>query len=115
MTYWKEGDFDSRMGITGTFRNECSFHPGVGMIVKHCNVQAFSLRQDDNWDSRAVDVVFTCPECGYIDVFGVAISLEHYDKIQARLEEDSKKGMYNIEKTDIRVSTDSRKDNSLGV
>ncbi len=89
MKYWEDGDFKgSKLGMTAKFVPTCPFHTNIGMILKNCKALHFSLRGDDDWDSHALDVVMTCPECGYIDLFGVAISEEYHTKITEMVDHD---------------------------
>lgn len=65
----------------------CDFHPkckfcGTKLKLFSTNLLEFALdksKQDEK--SHALDVNFMCPSCGYIDIFGVAISEEHWGKI----------------------------------
>lgn len=85
MTHWKEGDWDSVVGLTADFIPMCPFHTKTQMFVNDCKALNFSLRHDKNYDSCAVDVVMACPTCGYIDIYGVAISREHRLAIRDKL------------------------------
>ena len=95
MNYWTEGDWDSDLGVTCNFDPVCPFHEKkkTSMVVNNCKLLNFSLREDEDWDSHALDVVFECPYCGYKDIFGVAISREHHQKVVAYVNDQREKGI----------------------
>ena len=69
----------------------CNFHPhciwcNIPMELFDIKLLRFSTYDgtpDEN--SNAIDVVLYCPECGHPDVFGVAISAEHGERIKNKL------------------------------
>lgn len=93
---WLDGEVlsESRWGMTDYWREapncilglECCFNPscpfdGAEMGFYVSKVHKFKINDGDH-DSHAIDMEFTCPECGYWTPFGVAISKEHYERIK---------------------------------
>jgi hypothetical protein len=96
LIYWTEGEPGDgvtapKLGVTCNFDPVCPFHPKKTMEIRDCKLLHFSLRMDDNWDSHALDVNFTCPICGYKDTFGVAVSEDHHTKVIGIVDEDREK------------------------
>lgn len=92
--YWVEGEFEkSKLGMTAKFAPTCPFHPRTLMYIKDCKLLNFSLRDDDVLDSNALDVVLGCPECGYIDIFGIAVSKEYRAQVREMVENDKKQNI----------------------
>ena len=79
------GDEDVTTGLKCLFTPQC----------RHCHVsmefwagKPLNFEINDGTGERnsyALDVTMWCPECGYLDLFGVPISKEHYEFIQKRL------------------------------
>lgn len=90
-------DQENMLGLQGNFIPYCPFHddkPTV-MTVNDCKALNFSLDQKpdhQDWGSHAIDVVLYCPYCGYVDIFGVAISAEHHKKIREMVERHRNEG-----------------------
>ena len=88
MQYWEETNDDSFMDLKCNFDFRCPFHGEESVMVIHdSKLFKFELDKDSGRDmSHAIDVVVRCPDCGYIDVYGVAVSNEHYGRIYERIE-----------------------------
>ena len=87
-TYWSETNDDSFMDLQCNFDFTCPFHgEGSTMVLHDSKLFKFNLDKDKERDlSHAIDVVVRCPDCGYIDIYGVAVSDEHYGRIYERIE-----------------------------
>ena len=88
---WVVSD-DTYMGLVAEFIPMCPYHEEEEMKFVESKLLKFALEYEGDPDSHAVDVVVMCPECGYTDVFGVAISKEHWDKVQGKITESVKEG-----------------------
>lgn len=81
MSVWEEDEL-SYSGL------KCNFHPHCiwcDIPMKLFDIKLLHFPTNDgtpNWNSNAIDVVMYCPECGYIDVFGVAISAKHGKEVK---------------------------------
>jgi len=105
--YWEaDTSMGSLLGIVSKFVPLCPFHPKIGMYVINCKVFNFSLRNDENLDSHAIDVALSCPECGYLEVFGVPITQKHYTKVVDTVREYREKGI-GVHETFERADRDS--------
>jgi len=79
------GDEDATFGLMCLFTPQCRFCD-VGMEFWLATPQKFAINDGtDKKNSHAVDIMMWCPECGHINLFGVAVSKEHYEFIQRRL------------------------------
>jgi len=84
MSVWEE----DKLSYSGL---KCNFHPrcffcDLPMELFDIKLLHFSIEDgtsDEN--SNAIDVVVHCPECGYTDIFGVAISAKHWEKVRNKL------------------------------
>lgn len=69
----------------------CNFHPrciwcDVPMELFDIKLLHFSTGDGTpDLNSNAIDVVMYCTKCGYIDVFGVAVSAEHGKRMKNKL------------------------------
>ena len=79
------GDDGITTGLKCLFTPQCKFCD-VGMQFWSVTPQKFAINDGTKEKkSHAMDIVIWCPECGYINIFGVAVSKEHYEFIQRRL------------------------------
>lgn len=79
------GDENVTTGLVCKFTPKCEFCD-VAMEFWSAKPAKFAINDGTNEkNSHALDVIMWCPECGYISLFGVAISKEHYDFIQRRI------------------------------
>lgn len=79
------GDESVTTGLVCLFVPKC-MHCGTNMEYWSSELRKFEINDDtDKKNSHALDIVMWCPECGHINLFGVAISKEHYEFIQRRL------------------------------
>lgn len=76
MTYWDEAD--TFMGLSCHFPMKCPMCQDT-MNLDNAKLFKFFLPNVKR-ESYAIDVVMGCPSCGMTDIFGVAISQEHYIK-----------------------------------
>lgn len=84
MSVWEE-DKLSYSGLKCNFRPRCIWCD-VPMELFDIKLLRFSTddgTSDEN--SNAIDVVLYCFECGYSDIFGVAISPEHGKKMKNKI------------------------------
>jgi len=82
MAVWTETE-DTYSGLEANFSPTCFFHPDTEMYlwdIKHLNFKMHEDQEDEPW-SFATDVVVHCPLCEYEDIYGVAISPEHHDRM----------------------------------
>ena len=84
MAVWTE-TAETYSGLEANFTPTCLFHPEVPTVmelfdIKHLNFKLHPDKEDEPW-SFATDVVVRCPHCGYEDIYGVAISPEHHDRM----------------------------------
>jgi len=89
MQYWEETTDDSFMDLRCNFPIICPFH-GEKTVMKLSDSKLFKffLQADTSRDeSHAIDVVCRCPDCGYMDIYGVAVSDEHYWRIYERIKD----------------------------
>ena len=89
MAVWEE-DASVFSGLRANFEPICLYHPKkpLEMFVfdtKLLNFKLHSDRPEEPW-SFATDVVLQCPYCGYQDVYGVAISPKHHDRMWKKIE-----------------------------
>jgi hypothetical protein len=90
------GDDESCVGLRCLFIPKCEFC-GTSMIVWCCKPIKFKINDGgDTPNSHAVDVEMWCPECGYWEAFGVAVSKEHYEDVSGFIREHPKKTYYRI-------------------
>ena len=79
------GDESSTTGLRCLFTPQCRFC-NVGMEFWNAIPRNFAINDGTGKkNAHAVDILTWCPECGSIDLFGVAVSKEHYEFIQRRL------------------------------
>ena len=79
------GDESSTTGLRCLFTPQCRFC-NVGMEFWNAVPQRFAINDGTGKkNAHAVDILTRCPKCGNTDLFGVAISKEHYEHIQRRL------------------------------
>ena len=68
------------------FRADCQFRPecdfcGIPLIVHKTMPKCMKLnKEDETHFGHALDVIFSCPECGGAEIFGVALSEEEYGR-----------------------------------
>ena len=74
---------DCLMGLKSDHEFSCLFC-GTKMVIHNAKLMAFSLTDSEEKDSKAIDVVLTCMGCGYVDIYGVAISEEHWAKTEKK-------------------------------
>jgi len=79
MGCWQE-DPTAKFGLRCTFHPKCPFCK-TPLRVLTTNLLDFKLDEEQEINSHALDVDFMCPACGYLDIFGVAISEEHWGRI----------------------------------
>ena len=85
MQYWDEDkDPEITMGLRCNFPITCPFHGGKTIMGIHdAKVFKFFLDKEQlRPESHAIDVVMVCPECGYIEIYGVAVTDDHYWRVQ---------------------------------
>jgi len=91
---WAEDDDPSCfMGLKTTHQFTCLFC-NADMQVHDVKLMEFSLRGDERKDSHAIDVVLWCSRCGYIDIYGVAVSEEHWARAKSKILELMEKNEY---------------------
>ena len=79
------GDDKITTGLKCLFTPQCAFCD-IGMQFWSVTPQKFSINDGTKEKkSHAMDIVLWCPECGHINLFGVAVSGDHYEYIQRRL------------------------------
>ena len=84
MAVWTE-TVDTYSGLEANFTPTCLFHPEVPTVmyvwdIKHLNFKMHDDKKDEPW-SFATDVVLHCPYCEMEEMYGVAMSPEHHDKM----------------------------------
>ena len=73
------------------FGFRCSYTPKCklcdsDLILWSASSQNFSINDgNDEKNSHSLDVVLWCPECGFTNLFGLAVSKEKYDLIKERI------------------------------
>ena len=85
--YWEETNDDSFMDLQCNFPLYCPFH-GESTIMKLSDSKIFKFFLDADTtrdESHAIDVVVKCPDCGYQDIYGVAVSDKHYWRVYERI------------------------------
>ena len=79
------GDEDVTTGLQCLFTPKC-IHCDVAMEFWSAKMAKFAINDGtDEKNSHACDILMWCPQCGYINLFGVAVSKEHYEFVQRRL------------------------------
>ena len=82
---WTEDDAENCLfGLKSDHDFKCLFCGG-DMIVHNAKLMEFTIPGGDEKGSKAIDVVLTCRGCGYIDIFGVAVSEEHWAKTKGKI------------------------------
>jgi len=85
------GDTSTISGLMCLFQPICEFD-GAKMELGMYKPLEFGINDGSKKkNAHAVDVVMICPECGFKDVFGVAVSKAHYDSIQKYIKFHPKK------------------------
>ena len=84
MAVWTETT-ETYSGLEGNFTPTCLFHPEVPTVmelfdIKHLNFKLHPDKEDEPW-SFATDVVLHCPYCGMEEMYGVAMSKEHHNRM----------------------------------
>ena len=84
MAVWTE-TVDTYSGLEANFLPTCFWHPDIPTVlelsnIKHLNFKLHEDNPDEPW-SFATDVVLNCPHCGFEDVYGVAMSPEHHNRM----------------------------------
>jgi len=75
--------------INCSFQPRCAFHKDVLLELRGINPIMFPIYDNGHRTlAHAVDVSMTCPECGYAELFGVAVSDAEMEAIRGA----SKKG-----------------------
>jgi len=79
------GDESVTTGLKCLFTPTCALCE-TSMEFANAKPQNFAINDGTGKkNAHALDVLMWCPECGCIEIFGVAVSKEHYDFIQRRL------------------------------
>jgi len=84
MSVWEE-DSTTFSGL------KCNFHPSCPwckLPMELFDIKLLNFSTDDGTpdkNSNAIDVVMYCSECGYIDIFGVAINAKHGKEMKNKL------------------------------
>ena len=79
--HWKTCD-DTLLELEADFEPECVYcHVSMETLTSTILKFPTDLRNIDNLDGHAVDVVVTCPSCGWTETFGVAIDKEHHQRL----------------------------------
>ena len=79
------GDEDVTTGLKCLFTPQCRFC-NTGMEFWEAVPQNFEINDGTGEkNSHALDVTTWCPKCGHMNLFGVAVSKEHYEFIQRRI------------------------------
>ena len=92
---WEE-DPTAKMGLRCKIHPRCYFCD-TPLQVFTTGLLDFALeREKQDKRSHAIDVDFMCPNCGYLDVFGVAITEAHWGRILQMLAEmtDKKEAVF---------------------
>jgi len=82
MGLW-EYDPIAKMGLRCKIHPKC-FFCGSKFDLFSTKLIDFPLNSGSS-RGHAIDVVFMCPQCGYLDVFGVAIDKGHFDEKQSMI------------------------------
>jgi uncharacterized Zn finger protein len=78
--HWHDDD-TALLGLKCDFHPRCKFCD-TELKVFSTGLLDFALDKSKKKDrSHALDVNFMCPNCGYLDIFGVAISEKHWARI----------------------------------
>jgi hypothetical protein len=94
------GDEEVTTGLKCLFTPQCKFCH-VGMEYWQSVPQRFSINDGTGeTNSHALDVLMWCPKCGHLNLFGVAVSKEHYEFIQRRVNFLPKRS-FHVSKKDI--------------
>jgi len=83
MSMWVESDSMGSMFLKPIFTPECVICGGKmkRIVAKPVVFGLWDKDKTGNGDAHAIDTDFWCPEDGYVEQFGVAVSEEHYNKI----------------------------------
>ena len=85
------GDDTTISGLQCLFQPKCYFD-GSDMKMWLYKPARFRINDgDDEPKSHAIDFILVCPECGNKEMFGVAISKEHYEHIQKWIKRNPKR------------------------
>lgn len=84
MSVWSESK-DSYSGLQCNFKPHCIWCD-LPMKLFDIKLLKFSIPDGtEDKNSNAIDVVMWCEECGFTDVFGVAVSPEHRQRIEDKI------------------------------
>ena len=92
MNRWKVVDNGTFSGLEADFQPVCHYclTPMESSCIKLVH---FPLNEPAYWlkgqrNGRAIDCECECPRCGYWETFGVAVSKEHWNKVNERATEE---------------------------
>ena len=98
MSVWEEDD-SAYSGLKCNFRPHC---PWCNIPMSLFDIKSLHFSIPDGKpgaNSNAIDVVMRCPECGYYDIFGVAVKDKHREALRQKVD----KGIENKEFSHVAV------------